>query len=203
MKSYFRSIIILLAFIGCITAARAQVLDSAALASARVYTSLQQALTEPLKVYRLHLIHQKLDSIPEEVFQFKNLQELDLSKNRIKNVSERLGELQYLQRLNLSRNRIEILPASIGKLVNLKKLIANQNVITAIPVQIGNLKKLEVLDLWSNELSFFPEQLADIKDNLRKMDLRAILINGAEQERIQNMLPNTKIHFSPDCKCGQ
>lgn len=181
----------------------AQLLDSLGFATAKIYTNLQQAMQEPLKVYRLHLVHQKIDSIPTAIFQFKNLQDLDLSRNRIKEVNERLGELQNLQYLNLSRNKIEVLPTSIGNLINLKKLIANQNEIVAIPVQIGQLKKLEVLDLWSNELSFFPDQLVEIKDNLRRMDLRAILINGAEQERIQNMLPNTKIYFSPDCKCGQ
>jgi Leucine-rich repeat (LRR) protein len=203
LKSYCKLIFAWLTIVLGTTVAKAQLLDSLELASAKVYTNLQQALAEPLKVYKLRLTHQKLDSIPAAIFQFKNLQELDLSKNRIKEVPEKLGELQYLQQLNLSRNKITLLPASIGNLVNLKKLIANQNEIIAIPVQIGKLTKLEMLDLWSNELSFFPDQLAEIKDNLKRMDLRAILITGAEQDRIQNLLPKTKINFSPDCKCGQ
>ena len=179
----------------------AQLLDSAALSLEPVYDNLQEALKEPEKVIRLHLIKQKLDSFPKEIFQFRNLQELDLSKNRIKVLPDTIGKLLTLQVLNLSRNDLEVLPASIGLLSNLRKLVVNQNSLTALPPAIGDLGSLRVLDLWSNDISFWPDQLSNLK-KLRYMDLRVILIGGDQQKKIQEMLPDTKIDFSPDCHCS-
>ena len=180
---------------------KAQLLDSASLSLEPVFESIEEALKDPDKVFRLHLIKQKLTEVPKEIYQFKNLQELDLSKNRIKELQDTIGSLANLQILNLSKNNLELLPAAIGKLCNLKKLIVNQNSLTALPVAIGDLKNLLVLDLWSNDISFFPDSLADLK-KLRYMDLQVILINGDEQRKIQDMLPNTIIKFSPDCHCS-
>jgi hypothetical protein len=72
----------------------------------------------------------------------------------------------------------------------------------ALSPNIGDLEKLRNLDLWSNNLSRFPEEMKNMKD-LKIMDLRVIMIPDAEQTRIQALLPNTKIYFSPYCKCSQ
>lgn len=198
MKRYIKIILLLCLYS---VSMRAQLLDSAALAQEPVFDNLQEALKDPDKVIRLHLVKQKLAEFPKEIFQFKNLQELDLSKNRIKELPENIGELSQLQVLNLSKNDLEILPSSIGRLKYLHKLVVNQNNLTALPPAIGDLENLRVLDLWSNDISFWPEQMANMK-NLRFMDLRAILINGETQKKIQDMLPHTKIEFSPDCHCS-
>jgi len=39
---------------------------------------------DPLKVYKIRLKKQKLEELPEELYQFKNLQYLDISKNKLK-----------------------------------------------------------------------------------------------------------------------
>ena len=67
-------------------------------------------------------------------------------------------------------------------------------------ISVLDLEKLEIADLWSNNLDYFPETLAKLK-NLKWMDLRNILISQKEQEKIQAMLPKTKIEFSATCNC--
>ncbi|MFH1004485.1 MAG: leucine-rich repeat domain-containing protein [Bacteroidota bacterium] len=183
---------------GCLFA---QMLDSASLANSLVFTSLEEALQNPEKVYRLNLRKKKLKIFPVDILKFINLQELNLSKNRLKELPKELGEFSNLQILNVSCNKLSNLPNSIGKLKNLKKIIAFKNNLTSLPIQIGELEKLEVLDIWSNDIEFFPDELAKLK-NLKFFDLRVILLNDEEQERIREMLPNTKIYFSPSCKCA-
>ena len=179
----------------------AQLLDSAALAQEPVFDNLQEALKDPDKVYRLHLVKMKLTHIPVEVYQFKNLQELDLNKNRIKELPDSISMLTNLQILNLSKNELQILPAAIGKLINLRKLVVNQNNLTALPPALGDLENLRVLDLWSNDISFWPDQLANLK-KLRHMDVRSILIPDDEIKKLQELLPNTEINYDPSCHCS-
>jgi Leucine-rich repeat (LRR) protein len=200
MKGALRLLVVVL-FAAWGSKVNAQLLDSASLLQEPVFDNLAEALREPEKVVRLHLVKQKITEFPKEIFQFPNLQELDLSRNRIKELPDSIGNLKNLQVLNLSRNQLEVLPSSIGKLINLRKLTVNQNSLTALPPAIGDLQNLRVLDLWSNDISFWPEQMADLK-KLRYMDLRVILIDGEMQKKIQDMLPSTKIDFSPDCNCG-
>lgn len=188
----------------CITAtayAQENLLDSLSLANAKEFTSLDSALKNPDKVYKLVLRKKKLKSFPKEIFQFKNLQYLDLSKNNIHELPENMGDLKALQYFACSKCNLNKIPNSIGKLSNLYYLNLNQNNIDSIPDSIGELSKLQVLDLWDNNLSYFPQTLSRL-ENLKKMDVRSILLNQEQQNYIQSLLPDTKIYFSPPCKCS-
>lgn len=178
-------------------------LDSLALDTMTAYTDLAAAMKEPEKVVKLVLRRQKLKAFPKEIWSFPNLQYLDLSKNQITEFPDSLGQLKNLQVLHLSKNKIESLPRELGDLVNLVILDINQNELVMLPPQIGKLKKLQYLDLWSNNISTFPEELKEIQDNLKVLDLRVILINYDQQDRIRKLLPKTTIYFSPPCHCNQ
>lgn len=177
-----------------------QLLDTASLLASPIYDNLQEALQNPDKVYRLDLRRNKLKTFPMEILKLKNLQELDLSKNNLKELPEEIGTLTNLQVLNISGNKLQYLPDSIGELKNLKKFVGSRNSLVALPKRIGDLQNLEILDIWENELSTFPDELSKLK-KLRWMDLRVILLNDEDQERIRKLLPNAKIFFSPSCKC--
>lgn len=177
--------------------------DSLALENMIGYTDLDSALKEPEKVVKLTLNKKKYTQFPVELWKFPNLQYLDLSKNKITEVPDSINFFMHLQVLHLSKNKIEFLPREIGDLSNLIILDINQNELTSIPPQIGKLKKLRYLDLWSNNLSVFPEELKDLADNLLVLDLRVILINADQQDKIRAMLPKTTIYMSPPCKCDQ
>ncbi|MBK6884756.1 MAG: leucine-rich repeat domain-containing protein [Flavobacteriales bacterium] len=179
----------------------AQLLDAVALDSVRTYRKLDRALREPDQVYRLDLSGQKLKTVPEEVFQFKNLNALDLSGNKIKEIPESLGRLVYLQEFRASRNKLKVVPPSVCKLVHLKRLDMSRNALEALPKCIGAWTELVSLDLWDNDLAEFPEEMSKMKA-LRFMDLRAIQFEVPEMEYIQELVPKAKVYFSQPCNCG-
>ncbi|RME15085.1 MAG: leucine-rich repeat domain-containing protein [Bacteroidetes bacterium] len=176
-------------------------LDSLSLASAKEYNNLDSALKQPDKVYKLVLRKQKLKSFPQEIFLLKNLQYLDISKNNIKKIPDNIHQLKYLQYFSCSKCKLSKIPESIGQLEHLYYLNLNQNDIDSLPESIGNLKKLRILDLWDNNLSYFPYSMNHL-ENLKIMDVRSILLNEQQQNYIQSLLPNTKIYFSPPCRCS-
>lgn len=165
-----------------------------------IYRSISVAMQNPDKVYILNLSKTKMKEIPEEVFKFRNLRELDLSKNRIDSLPSEIGTLVMLRSLNLSSNKLEKLPDEIGQLSSLTYLNLNRNRISALPPAIGNLSNLEVLELWDNELFGIPDQIANLK-KLKAIELRGILFSNDEAARIDSLLPNTKVFMSPTCDC--
>lgn len=177
-------------------------LDSLTLDTLTAFTSLEDAIKNPDQVIKLELRKKKLKVFPKEIFQLKNLQYLDLSKNSITEIPAEIKNLNHLQYFTIARNNIIELPQEIGELKNLYYLNVNQNDLEALSPAIGNLEKLRNLDLWSNNLSHFPEEMKNMK-SLKLLDLRVIMIPDAEQNRIQGLLPNTKIYFSPYCRCAQ
>lgn len=199
-KTLFTGLLLVLFFQNVYT--QTELLDSLELDRAFVYTSIEEAMQNPEKVIKLELKKKKLKQIPQEVFQLPNLQYLDLSKNKIRELPDEIGQLTSLQYLMLSKNELQELNPKIGNLKNLYFLEINNNELTALPFDIGKLEKLHYLDLWSNEIGRFPDELKNLKD-LKVMDLRVIMIPDNDQKRIQSLLPHTKIHFSPYCKCAQ
>jgi len=199
----FKRIIILIFCIAFLKMnAQTQLLDSLTLDTLKAYTSLAEALKDPEAVIKLELRKKKLKKFPVEILQFTNLQYLDLSKNNIKDLPVEIGQLKNLQYLAISKSGLEELVPQIGELTNLYYLNLNQNELSSLPMEIGKLENLKTLDLWSNNIDKFPEEITNLK-SLKILDLRVILIPDAEQHRVQYLLPHTKIHFSPYCKCQQ
>jgi Leucine-rich repeat (LRR) protein len=180
--------------------AQTNLLDSLALDTIKTYTSIEEASKHPEQVIKLVLKRYKLQTIPQEVFKFTNLQYLDVSKNNILEIPDDIAILKNLQYLNLSKNKIEKLPPEIGTLHYLKNLQIGQNEIYSLPNEIGSLEQLIILDAWSNNLGTFPESLSNLK-NLKMFDLRDIIISDKEKKRIQSLLPKTKIYFANGCAC--
>ena len=201
MQYLLRIFCALILIITSLAPAFAQRLDSAQLSKVRVHYSLEEALKNPDSVYILVLKREKLTEFPEEIFQFRNLQKLDLSRNKIQVIPREIGTLSHLTNLNLSRNKLGTLPPDIGNLKNLKQLFIYQNNIAFLPSEIGDLESLVYLDMWDNELESLPVEIGNLK-NLAELDMRVIEISDSYQKEIHELLPNTKIHFSNSCDCG-
>lgn len=167
-----------------------------------IYNSIEEALQNPDKVEILVLKRKGYKEFPKEIFQFKRLKYLDLSKNKITFIPKEISSLIYLEKLDVSQNKLISLPDEIGNLISLKELILNRNEIETLPPTIGNLVNLIRIDMWGNEVSSMPKELNNLKNNLKFFDLRVIQIKDYLQAEIEQLLPNTKIYFSFYCNCN-
>lgn len=179
---------------------KAQQLSEEVLKQQPVYTSLEEALQNPEKVYRLKL-KIKADSLPEEVFQLTNLQELTAARCKMNVLNQNIGKLTHLEYLNVMGNHLVRLPETLGNLVNLKTLVICRNLIEALPESIGNLKKLTYIDAWENPLYDFPESITELKNTLKTIDLRQIDLHNDELDRMEEQLPYTDIKYTSTCDC--
>lgn len=195
-----KTLLLTVFFFFVLSPAKAQLLDSTALAAAPTYTNLQEALKEPDQVLKLVLRKQHLKAFPNEILKLKKLQYLDISKNSISELPDSIDVLKDLQYLACSKTGLKTLPKEIGKLQNLTYLNLNQNDLQYLPPQIGNLEKLQILDLWSNSFEEYPNTLSGLK-SLRVIDLRNILISDETQANLKGQMPHATVHMSPSCKC--
>lgn len=168
----------------------------------KVYTSLEEALQEPEKVYRLKL--NKLsnrDSLPEELFQLTELRELTVKGCRLCIVNQNIAKLQRLQILNLDKNKLLRLPESIGALQDLRLLVVSRNILETFPDAISKLKCLTSIDAWDNPLYVLPESITALQKTLKTLDLRQIPLTKLEYEAMEALLPETEILFTDICEC--
>ena len=182
------------------TGAQCQLLSESELKKKPVFNSIEEAAKSPQEVYRMKL-KIKADSLPDELFQFTNLQELVVSRCKLNVLNVRIGELTQLQRLDVSVNHLVALPESICRLTHLKELIINRNIIAALPENIGGMEALEYIDAWSNPLYVLPEGISALRYTLKEVDLRQVELRDEELEAMEKLLPETKIQYTSTCDC--
>ena len=102
----------------------------------KAYASIEEALTNPEGVYRLHLNNSKIDEklLEESLDKFHNLRELLLSNTFISKIPSSIGNLKHLQILeigHLEKQNLHLftIPQSIRKLKKIVyiNLIGNPN----------------------------------------------------------------------------
>lgn len=173
--------------------AQDKLLSNKKLKRQQTYTNLEEALANPSAVYKLKLGGKEnmLKEIPAEVFQFKNLQELDLSANRLSGIPNELFTLTNLQRLDISFNEISEIPAGIKQLTNLKVFVGTGCRLVTLPAEMGQLQNLEEIDLFANHIKTLPPEMAKLT-NLKKINLIKTGITPEELQKIKVMLPNVE-----------
>jgi leucine-rich repeat protein SHOC2 len=78
---------------------------------------------------------------------------------KLSSLPENLGDLKDLEELTIIRTEISAIPESLYQLSKLKKLDLRQNKIASLGSEISNLKSLEWLDVSLNRLERIPEEL--------------------------------------------
>jgi Leucine-rich repeat (LRR) protein len=179
-------------------------LDSLQLLIQQTYTSLEEALRAPAKVYKLRLdgndITPPMKMLSPEIGRLVNLQELSLAGNDLQTLPPEIGKLTNLQVLVLDKNKIKRLPKEIGQLQNLRRLFLNaynQNVdaeesvvgeehlgeeLRALWQEIGKLPKLITLGLANNRLTGLPSALMSAKS------LQDLYLNNNRLSEIQSSI---------------
>jgi hypothetical protein len=119
-------------------------------------------------------------TIPDEMGQLPELEELDLSWNRLVGpIPKKLGALARLRQLLLYPNGLTgTLPPSLGDLSRLQHLYADRNHLDGdIPPSFGGLHALMELSLWGNNLSSVPATRVEFS-HLTTLALQSNNISG-------------------------
>lgn len=166
------------------------------------YYTLEELKTAVVdSVFAIDLKKMNLTEIPAEVFKFKHIQYLDISKNKFSNVIG-LEQFPHLRYLNVEKNKLDYFPVSICQLTEIETLILNRNYFESIPPCIEHCQQLKTIDLWYTGVTMLPMEMTKIK-TIKSIDLTGVQINVAKQEQLRNMFPQVKLLLSPPCNCTQ
>jgi len=122
------------------------------------------------EVTELRLRQCSLSKIPEIIFEFTELELLDLIDNNIKVIPWQIQWLKKLEHLYLTGNKISELPDEIGYLERLISLYLNRNSIYRLPYPLFKLTGLRILRLSMNKLMLLPREIISLS-NLVILDL--------------------------------
>lgn len=167
----------------------------------RLFTSIEEAKTVPVdSVFRLDLGKERYEALPEELYQFKQLEELYLEKNKLDSLPEQFS-FPNLRILDLSKNKFEIFPEAICQNTKLNQLYMGKNKMSALPECISELQQLTDLDVWFNTITVLPESMTTMR-RLRNFDLRGMNYSTEFQDEWKKKLPWVKFEFDLGCDCG-
>ncbi|WP_396169883.1 leucine-rich repeat domain-containing protein [Flavobacterium sp.] len=185
------------------------------------YTSLEEALKNPEKVYNLNLSNQQNIAIPNEAWaKFINLERLSLKNDHLKEIPAGIGNLTNLKVLDLSGNDFTALPLSLRKLNHLEELYLNDEKnlfldqnnqslnlpmnlrilhlendnLKNVPKEIYELEKLEELFLNDNNFNQIPQEMNSLK-NLKQLDFHNNKIPQQLQQQQESLIINQNFGF--------
>ncbi|MFB0947611.1 MAG: hypothetical protein QMB24_15915, partial [Spirosomataceae bacterium] len=126
------------------------------------YNSIEEALKNPDKVYRLDLSNQNINIPGETWAKFTKLEYLSLKNDHLSEIPEEIGFLKSLRILDLSGNDFVTLPQSFRNLTNLEYLSLKNDHLKEIPEEISFLRNLKTLDLSGNEFKSLPRSFRNL-----------------------------------------
>lgn len=151
-------------------------------------------------IFSISLSKLKLDSVPAELSNYKNLRYLDLGKNKLTFLPDFIVDFKQLESLNLEKNRFEICPLVICQLTNLTHLILNRNFIERMPDCIEYASELRYIDFYDNPIRELPESFERLK-KLEKADFSGIRFGPSFQRKWMGRMPNVEFIFEEPCEC--
>lgn len=118
-------------------------------------TSVEELIhcSDSLKIKRINLSGLDLKIIPNQIYRFKNLEELDLQNNEISAVHLQMHRLPKLFKIDISSNQLNEKNIFIEKNKSLRILNLQKNAIGDVPLSVRHCKKLESLWLGGNVLA--------------------------------------------------
>jgi leucine-rich repeat protein SHOC2 len=161
-------------------------------ASKKIFGDLRDSLESKVPDCHLHLVGNKLTSLPFDIGKLTQLTCIELRGNKLTSLPASIGNLANLSHLDLRNNQLTFLPSSIDNLINLTHLYLGGNLFDSLPDAIGELKKLTHLYLNSNSLTSLPTSIRFLSE-LTSLDL---LGNPLTDLSILQHLPKLQpVHF--------
>lgn len=99
--------------------------------------------------------------LPQEIYQLKHLESLNLTLNHLTTLPQEMSKLVNLEHLDLTRNNFESFP-NILYTPSLRSLNLSCNAITNIHPEINQLTKLRELNLDFNDITSLPHAILDL-----------------------------------------
>jgi internalin A len=112
----------------------------------------------------------KLSSIPPQIFELEQLEELNLSNNQLDSINSSIADLHNLTKLTLKGNKLVSVPIAIARLARLNRLDLNGNKLKTFPEFISEMTSLLEIDVSSNQLTSLPESISRLI-NLQSLDV--------------------------------
>lgn len=171
--------------------------------AAYIFGTMQGSLPEPVvpdnfgwPKKSIDLDGKGLTVFPADLLSQAQITKLVLSNNQLKSLPAEIGNLSNLEELYLDHNKLEgALPAEIRKMPRLRILVVQNNNMTGIPAEIGQLKNLSRLDYSYNSLDTYPNEIANLKDNLKILDISHNRYSQESYRALKQMLPYTNIIY--------
>ncbi|MEM9362988.1 MAG: DUF5018 domain-containing protein [Bacteroidota bacterium] len=135
----------------------------------------QGIITVPGSIkYLIHLrsleISERISSVPDEIVELKQLENLKLSSGVFEEIPSAVLELTQLKTLGILYSKLKSVDPKIGNLTNLTELILRNNELTEIPRELGKLTRLERLFLFGNQITIVPKEICDLNIEDFQMD---------------------------------
>ncbi|MGI9552713.1 MAG: leucine-rich repeat domain-containing protein [Aurantibacter sp.] len=92
------------------------------------------------RVANLLVSGKTLDSVPPEIADLVQLNDLDISDNSLKTLPPEIGSLNALKHLNASKNALDSIPREMSNLNNLLALNLEENALERIPQEVCDLE---------------------------------------------------------------
>jgi hypothetical protein len=108
--------------------------------------------TQPASLIRRVSLQQRFTQLPEKLFEFVNLEHLDVRYSRFESLSPKIATFSKLKRLELQGNHLSELPREVGELKNLEILYVANNRLTTIIHIIREIPNLQVCYLEGNPI---------------------------------------------------
>jgi Leucine-rich repeat (LRR) protein len=105
-----------------------------------------------------------LENIPDSIFDFTNLIELNISNNLINNIPNKIINLVNLKMLSICSCKLEKIPNFLSNLVNLEDLRIGRNKLKEFPSVICEMKNLKYLYINNNNISSIPNSIKNLKN---------------------------------------
>ncbi len=143
-------------------------------------------------------------AIPKEIGRLTQLTKLHIYNHHFSSVPEEIGNLVNLEDLMLS-GELKNLPQSVSNWKKLKDAYLNGNQFETIPSPLFKLTQLNDLDLGDNKLSRVNDSIRFLNQLINlsldgNMELDHLPPHFCELKKLENLfLHNTRIHSLPNC----
>ncbi|WP_298120708.1 leucine-rich repeat domain-containing protein [Flavobacterium sp.] len=131
------------------------------------FTTLNDALKNPEKVFRLNLSNQDISISSEQWLRFVNLEYLKLKNDHLKEIPIAITKIKSLKTIDLSGNDFTNLPEEFSNLTNLEEIYLNDENNMNLPKTLSilaKLPKLKSLHLENDNISKLPNEILSFKN---------------------------------------